>query len=51
MNKSETMQEVKKPSFGISLLIILFLAAILVIQIIVMGSPNIRMTLIAATFC
>jgi NhaC family Na+:H+ antiporter len=49
MNKSETMQEVKKPSFGISLLIILFLAAILVIQIIVMGSPNIRMTLIAAT--
>lgn len=49
MNKSETIQEAKKPSFGISLLIILFLAAILVIQIIVMGSPNIRMTLIAAT--
>ncbi len=49
MNKNESMQETKKPSFGISLLIILFLAVILVVQIVVMDSPNIRMTLILAT--
>ena len=42
-------QETKKPSFGISVLIVLFLVAILLGQVIVTGSPNIRMTLIFAT--
>ena len=42
-------QEMKKPSFGISVLIVLFLVVILVGQVIVTGSPNIRMTLIFAT--
>lgn len=39
-------QESKKPSFQVSLAIILFLIAILLLQVIVSGSPNIRMTLI-----
>ena len=37
-------QESKKPSFQVSLAIILFLIAILLLQVIVSGSPNIRMT-------
>ena len=39
-------QESKKPSFQVSLAIILFLIAILLLQVIVSGSPNIRTTLI-----
>lgn len=42
-------QEAKRPSFGVSLAIILFLFAILVAQVVVTGSPNIRMTLIFAS--
>lgn len=42
-------QETKKPSLGISALIALFLVAILLAQVIITGSPNIRMTLIFAT--
>lgn len=39
----------RKPSFAVSLTIILFLFAILVAQVVVTGSPNIRMTLIFAS--
>ncbi len=43
-----TKTEVKKPSALISLLIVLFLVVTIVIQVIVLGSPSIRMTLIFA---
>lgn len=45
------MKEVKmkKPSFAVSGVIVLFLIVILVAQVIVTGSPNIRMTLIFST--
>ena len=39
----------RKPSFLVSLSIILFLFVVLVAQVIVVGSPNIRMTLIFAS--
>lgn len=39
----------KKPSFAVSAAIVLFLIVILVSQVIITGSPNIRMTLIFAT--
>ncbi len=46
------MEELKKdksqPSFGIALLIVIFLFAVLIIQIIQLGSPDIHMTLIFA---
>lgn len=43
--------EAKRPSLWIALASILFLVVILIAQVVIMGSPNIRMTLIfAATF-
>lgn len=42
-------QEKKKPSFLVSLTIVLFLVVILIAQVILIGSPSIRMTLIFAT--
>lgn len=42
-------ETIKKPSFAVSALIVLFLVAILVAQVIIADSPNIRMTLIFAT--
>lgn len=44
-----TQEQCKKPSFGISLIIVLFLVLMLVIQVVSQGSPNIRMTLILAS--
>ncbi len=45
MNNSES----KKPTFGISLLIVVFLFAALVIQVAVYGSPDIHLTLVFAS--
>ncbi|MFV0517165.1 MAG: Na+/H+ antiporter NhaC [Aminipila sp.] len=42
-------EKTKNPSFGVSLVIVLFLVVILLAQVIVVGSPSIRMTLIFAT--
>lgn len=42
-------QKIKKTSFGVSLVILLFLIVVLVSQVIITGSPNIRMTLIYST--
>lgn len=45
MNNSES----KKPTFGISLLIVVFLFASLIIQVVVYGSPDIHLTLVFAS--
>lgn len=42
----EKREEYVKPSFGVALLIVIFLFALLVIQVIQLGSPDIHMTLL-----
>ncbi|MEG2290840.1 MAG: Na+/H+ antiporter NhaC [Clostridium sp.] len=44
-----TKNETKRPSFGVSFVILLFLIVVLVAQVIATGSPSIRMTLIYST--
>lgn len=46
--KKESKQESKKPSFGISLVIVAFLFVIIIAQLIAVGSPNIHLTLVFA---
>lgn len=45
---TEKKNELTKPSFGIALLIVIFLFALLVIQVLQLGGPDIHMTLIFA---
>jgi NhaC family Na+:H+ antiporter len=46
--KADEKQEFKKPSFGTALLIVIFLFALLIIQVVQLGSPDIHMTLVFA---
>lgn len=46
---NETKENIKSPSLGVSLLIVLFLVVCFALQLILVGEPDVHMTLIFAS--